>query len=168
MRLFLAALLLIFAAPAQAAYDPLEWAECSTIGVPFESPTANPPAVFVNSTDDEQIPSGEWVTITLKDVPQETQAVHFTGILMITKETQRYEIVNMTVRFRNTGGSDPRLFDYVGQVVTIEFSGVRSPFAGWIPVTDRQFDIYWARSTPVGYPENPALGFRIYIDAYCR
>lgn len=168
MRLLTALTLLFFASPAAAGYDPGMWLECDTLGFAAESPTQDEPAVVMRSITDEPIPSGEWSTVEVKTVPHDAVAVHFVGLMTLTKDTEKYEIANATIRFRNSGGTDGRLFPYQVQVVRISFGGERSPFAGWVTVTDRRFDLLWERTTPPGYPENPGIGFRLYVDGYCR
>lgn len=155
----------------------LPYIEGQIIGVPYHSPSQNPPVVFLNDIDapSTTFPAGQWVTVEVPDIPEDTKAVSLVGVMMITSGSLQVagdfpqQQPNMTLRVRRwVGPTIPYSPDYVGQVVEARFGGVRTNFSSWCAVENRKFEIFWTRNTPYPHPGYAAYGLKIYIDAYMR
>lgn len=142
----------------------LQWVESSIIGTHADN-SKGPLAIFVSSESPDTLPSGlvpnQWNTVTLSSIPVDSKAVFLSGLLIITYPAVPIGICDLTATFRAPGSTlDPNNY----QLQTLEAvygSGVRSNAATWVPVINRQFEVFY-RMTP-GCPSLMNLSLQAYV-----
>jgi hypothetical protein len=174
--------LLLLACVLWAGPVSAQWVEGQRIGVSNDN-AKRPLAVFVRwdgagTVPNRAIPARQWVTIDLTNGPQwivngdpetyqpnlphDAKAIFLSGILVITHPSDgRAVICDLTANFRAPGSNLPH-DSY--QMQTIEASsgnGMRSNAAVWVPVKDRQFEMYW--SFTEGCPSLINLSLQAYL-----
>lgn len=111
-------------------------------------------------------PDNEWVTVSVADrVPENAKAIFLTGRLIVSNG-HIAQTGNMTVTFRRKG--ETREFAYQHQACICNVPEcARSCLAVWVPLNeDKEFEFKWTRSTFGQWPEHPAYGMSLSLNAW--
>lgn len=113
-------------------------------------------------------PDDEWITVNVSDrVPEGTKAVFLTGILIVSYGATDIP-ANMTVKFRRKGETEE--YKYIHQAcITKAPECARSGISVWIPLDENgEFEFKWNRSTYGQWPEYPAYGMCLGLNAFAK
>ncbi len=171
---------LTFILAAILSFNTLAWNEATIFGAPSDN-AKRPIGVLVRydgvgTLPAISIPPDTWVTIDLSNgpqwyyngdqttfqpnLPEDTKAVFLSGLLIIT-HPGGVITCDLWANFRAPGSTLPYNSYQVQTLEAIAGSGVRSNAAVWVPVVNRQFQIYW-HYTP-GCPSMINLSLQAYV-----
>lgn len=156
------------------------WIEGSVFGAPSDN-SKRPIAIFARHDGAGtipliSIPPNQWVTINLANgsqwnvngdpvtfqpnLPEDTKAIFLSGLVVITHPGGSVTC-DLWANFRAPGSTLPHDSYQMQTIEAISGSGVRSNAAAWVPVVNRQFQIYW-HHTP-GCPSLINLSLQAYV-----
>lgn len=144
--------------------------EGSTIGVPYNSPTGQNPAIFINTYTGAGVstyPENTWVDVDVSAItPIGTKAIRLDGILIITHGST-VEICDLTVAFRAVQNFE---YGYIMQTIEADTTGGQRSNAGaWVALdANRKFQMKWKRSTSGQWPTSCSYGVNLSVTAYLR
>lgn len=111
-------------------------------------------------------PDNEWITVSVADrVPDRAKAIFLTGRLIVSNGSKPVT-GNMTLAFRRKG--ETKEFRYQHQACICNSpENARSGVAVWVPLDkNKEFEFKWTRSTFSQWPEQPAYGMNLSLNAW--
>lgn len=131
------------------------------------TPLSEQPTYWLNSYNDAgtmsilDYPAGQWCYL---DVDVDDGFVFVAGLLIITHGYSiGTEIADLHLYF---GDGDGNLHPGAhAQTCTSMDGGERTNYGFWVPVIDGQIQFMWTKSTDGDWPEHPAYGLTITIQA---
>jgi hypothetical protein len=155
-------------------WDPTKWVQAEQVYVPKGPP---PYPVFLNTYTGDGVTTpwngkiftrGAWTRVNLGDmVPDDCKAVFLTGILIITHGTT-VETADLTINLKPPSSTENPL-NIEGQVVETQVGGgIRSPFASWVGVENKEFDFYWSTPSLGVWPTYSSYGVSLQIQQFAR
>lgn len=178
-------------------YHPNDWIELSKVYVSKQSPTQEYRVLWMNtysqalypvsinypfpgdwSEEDrwmeryqwmgKSYPDNEWITASVADrVPENAKAIFLVGRLIVSNGHVA-QTGSMTLAFRRKGES--REFQPPHQACVCSVPEcARSGVSVWVPLDEnKEFEFKWTRSSFGPWPENPAYGMSLSLNAWAE